>query len=103
MTRGFHDRLGGALFVVMEARDCLCGMGPVHDQLVQRRESFCPKICESPLPASAQAEKRGADQLGDADGMALRGDAVKFLEDDVLPLLGARGRLFAPDRASGAL
>ena len=34
--------------------------GPFHDQLVPiERESDCPKICESPLPASAQAEMRG--------------------------------------------
>ena len=33
--------------------------GPFHDQLVQRRECVCPEFCESPLLASAQAEKRG--------------------------------------------
>ena len=34
--------------------------GPFHDRLVPiERERDCPKICRSPLPASAQAEKRG--------------------------------------------
>ena len=34
--------------------------GPFHAQLVPiERERDCPKICRSPLPASAQAEMRG--------------------------------------------